>query len=95
MLGYKDQDGQPVSVELKNPESYNGKANQYVFRFDGLTAAELRTTVTARVFNGNVQVSNFLIYSPDAYGNNKTGTLGTLCKALFAYSDSAKAYFLN
>ena len=30
---------------------------------------------------------------PDTYGNNKTGTLLDLCKALFAYSDSAKAFF--
>ena len=27
--------------------------------------------------------------------NNKPGTLGDLCRALFAYSDSAKNYFTN
>ena len=95
ILSYRDQDGQDMVVTLKNPEPYGDKANQYVFRYDGLVAAELRTSITARVFDGSTQVSNFLIYSPDAYGNNKTGNLATLCKALFAYSDSAKAYFLN
>ena len=35
------------------------------------------------------------IYSPDTYGNGKTGTLGDLCRALFAYSDSAKAWFMR
>ncbi len=94
-LSYRDQDNQGIAVELKNPEPYGDKANQYVFRFDGLVAAELRTSITARVYEGNTQVSNFLIYSPDAYGNNKTGNLATLCKALFAYSDAAKAYFVN
>ena len=34
-----------------------------------------------------------LQYSAHAYGNNKASTLLDLCKALFAYSDSARAYF--
>jgi hypothetical protein len=46
-----------------------------------------------QIFDGEIPVSATLQYSPDTYGNNKTGTLLDLCKALFAYSDSAKAYF--
>ncbi|MBR4308836.1 MAG: family 10 glycosylhydrolase [Oscillospiraceae bacterium] len=77
-LSYKDQYGQTVTVSLTDPQPYGTKGNQYVFRFDSLKAAELRTSITARVYEGDTQVSNFLIYSPDAYGNNKTGNLGTL-----------------
>lgn len=42
---------------------------------------------------GETPLSCTLQYSDDTYGNNKTGSLLTLCKALFAYSDSAKSYF--
>ena len=92
---YVNRLGETVSVTLSNPEIYDGRENQYVFRFDGLAAAELRTVVKAQVFCGNEAVSNMLIYSPETYGANRTGTLLTLCKTLFAYSDSAKAYFAN
>jgi hypothetical protein len=49
--------------------------------------------VSVQIYNGDTPLSATLQYSPDTYGNNKTGTLLELCKALFAYSDSAKAYF--
>ena len=51
--------------------------------------------ISAQVYIGDQPASVTLRYSPDTYGNNKTGALGELCKALFAYSDSAKAYFLG
>ena len=47
------------------------------------------------VFAGEEEVSPTLSYSADTYGNNKTGNILTLCKALFAYSDSAKTYFVK
>ena len=65
----------------------------YVFTLDTLLAAELRAIVSAQIFAGETPVSCTLQYSADTYGNNKTGPLLHLCKALFAYSDSAKAYF--
>ena len=72
---------------------YNEALGYYVFTVDTLLAAELRTVVSAQIFHGDTPVSCTLQYSADTYGNNKTGTLLDLCKALFAYSDSAKAYF--
>ena len=48
--------------------------------------------MSAAVYHGNTRVSATLQYSGAAYGNGKTGQLLTVCKALFAYSDSAKAY---
>ena len=76
-------------------ELYNAKLGFYAFTFDGLLAAELRTVVTVQVYRGETPVSATLQYSADTYGNNKTGALGDLCKALFAYSDSALAYFVG
>ncbi len=94
-LTYRDREGKDVTVTLEDPEVYANRANQYVFRFDGLSAAELRTTIKARIYSGSEPVSNILIYSPDTYGNGRTGQLLTLCKTLFAYSDAAKAYFAS
>ena len=85
--------GETKTVILGNAELYNAERNYYAFSFDGLLAAELRTVVSAQVYVGNTPVSCTLQYSADTYGNNKTGALGDLCKALFAYSDSAKTYF--
>ena len=53
------------------------------------------SVVSAQVYEGDTPVSCTLQYSADTYGNNKTGALLQLCKALMAYSDSAKAYFLD
>ena len=79
-------------MRITGPEAY-GVAGRYAFSFDGLLAAELRSVVSVRILEGNAPLSCTLRYSADTYGNNKTGALGYLCKALFAYSDSAKAYF--
>lgn len=91
-ISYTDRLGQARKVRVSNPETYGGPG-RYAFSFDGLLAAELRTVVSVQIFKGSTALSCTLQYSADTYGNNKTGTLATLCKALFAYSDSAKAYF--
>ena len=80
-------------VILRNPQMYGGKETYYAFRMDQLLAAELRTVLTAQVYVGDTPVSNSSVFSADTYGNGKTGLLGELCKALFAYSDSAKVFF--
>ena len=92
-LTYMGIDGETKSLSLTETELYNADRGLYAFSFDGLLAAELRAVVSAQVYEGNTPVSCTLQYSADTYGNNKTGTLSDLCKALFAYSDSAKVYF--
>ena len=92
-VSYTNLSGETVSAVITGAELYKPDSTLYAFSFDGLLAAELRTVLSAQVYAGNTPVSVTLQYSPDTYGNNKTGNLGTLCKALFAYSDSAKAYF--
>ena len=94
-VSYLNHKGEACTVTLTELTPYGSSGQAYAFCLDSLLAAELRTTLTAQVYAGSTPVSNTLTYSPDTYGNNKTGTLGTLCKALFAYSDAAKAYFAN
>lgn len=94
-LSYTDIEGNPKETLLTELEAYDAARNWYSFSFDGLLAAELRSVISVQVYAGDTPVSVTLQYSPDTYGNGQSGALGALCKALFAYSDSAKAYFLN
>ncbi len=92
---YTDIEGKTVTVTVEEVEAYNAANGQYAFSFDGLLAAELRSVVSVQVCEKDTPMSCTLQYSADTYGNNKTGTLLDLCKALFAYSDSARTYFAN
>ncbi len=80
---------------MEYPYDYSGNGLLYAFTLDSLPAAELREIVSVQIFNGKEAVSSTMQYSADTYGNNKSGDLPELCKALFAYSDSAKAFFLG
>jgi hypothetical protein len=90
---YEDIYGNTKHLELRDPELYGESGNAHVFTLDTLLASELRAVVSAQIYSGETPVSPMLQYSPDTYGNHKTGDLGILCKALMAYSDAAKAYF--
>ena len=92
-VSYTDIHGTAKTVTLEDPALYNPDRKIYAFTLDALLAAELRTVVSVQIFADNTPVSCTLQYSADTYGNNKEGTLLDLCKALFAYSDSARAYF--
>ncbi len=93
-INYYDINGERKTVVLTDPVIYNAAKNQYAFDFDGLLAAELRQTVVCAVYNGNTRLSSILQYSVSTYGSGKTGALNNLCRALLAYSDAAKSYFL-
>ena len=92
-ISYEDAYGNEKTVRLTTPEPYGQGTGAYVFTVDSLLAAELRTVVSVQIYAGETPVSCTLQYSADTYGNNKTGALLDLCKALFAYSDSARAFF--
>jgi hypothetical protein len=85
--------GNVKDMTIENPELYNADYGYYAFTLDALLAAELRSVLSGQIYNGETPVSCTLQYSADTYGNNKKGNLLELCKALFAYSDSARAYF--
>ena len=92
---YVNLNGEETSLTVTGVQKYGTAANRYSIDFNGLLAAELRTIVSAALYAGNTRISTTMEYSVDTYGANKTGALGTLCKALMAYSDSAKAFFAN
>ena len=82
------------TVILTGAEAYNASRGYYSFTFYGLLASELRTIVDVAVYEGHIRLSETLRYSAESYAAaNTTGVLAPLCKALFAYSDSAKAFF--
>ncbi len=92
-VSYEGVDGTAKTLTLQNGELYHSKYNFYAFTLDTLLAAELRSVLSVQIFEGETPVSSTLQYAAETYGENKTGALGELCKALFAYSDSALIYF--
>ncbi len=94
-VSYNDLYGQAMELTLTEPQAYGTGGVLYAFTLDALLASELREVVSVQIFHGEAPVSATLQYSADTYGNNKKDELLELCKALFAYSDSAKAYFAN
>jgi hypothetical protein len=93
-ISYQGSNGEAKTVTLANPAVYSAANSYYSFTFYGLLASELRTVVDVAIFEGETQLSETLRYSAESYASKTTaGALADLCKALFAYSDSAKAYF--
>ena len=94
-VSYEGVDGEIKTLTLEEAELYYSELGYYSFTLDTLLASELRTVVSVQIYAGETPVSCTLQYSADTYGNNKTGDMLELCKALFAYSDSAKSFFTN
>jgi hypothetical protein len=93
-VSYKGGNGETKTVTLTDIKAFNAYLGQYSFTFYGLLASELRTVVEVAVYEGETQLSETLRYSAESYAAvNTTGSLAPLCKALFAYSDSAKTFF--
>lgn len=93
VMTFKNYKGETVTQTIETAEVYNADKGFYSFTFDGLLAAELRSVVSAVIYNGETRISSSYIYSIDTYGNGKTGNMLALCKSLIAYSDTALAYF--
>ncbi len=94
-VSYEDIHGAHKTLTVSNAELYPAGNNFYAFTLDSLLAAELRSVLSVQIYEGETPLSCTLQYAADTYGNNKSGKLLDLCKALFAYSDSAKDYFAN
>ena len=90
---YTDTYGETITATVSDPTLYDPGASRYAFDFNGLLAAELRSTVSVAIYEGDTRVSPTMEYSASSYGNGKPADLQTVCKALMAYSDAAKAYF--
>ena len=92
-VSYKTPSGEEKVANITNGQTYGTSAGLYSFDFDGLLAAELRTVLYATVYHGETPVSDTLCYSVDSYNKSKPESLNILCRAMLAYSDSAKAFF--
>ncbi len=92
-VSYKDINGNVKNITVETAELYSASLGYYVFTVDTLLAAELRAPLSVQILAGDTPVSCTMQFSADSYGNGQKGDLLTLCKALIAYSDSAKAYF--
>ncbi len=93
-VSYTGNNGETKTVTLTGAEVYSSAKSQYSFTFYGLLASELRTVVDVAIYEGEMQLSETLRYSAETYASKTDGTaLEALSRALFAYSDSAKAYF--
>ncbi len=91
---YQNYKGEEITATVTGgAQKYSTVEGRYSMDFDGLLAAELRTVLRATIYYGDMRLSDTSEYSVDTYGANKTGGLGTLCRALMAYSDKAKEYF--
>ena len=93
---YTDIYGDTCWRIMKNPEVFNAEKNWYAFDVSYFGLTEMRTVMTARVYEDGAQpVSCSKEYSIDTYCNGKDGLLGELCAAMIAMSDSATDYFIN
>ena len=91
---YVNSEGKTTTVTLTGAEVYSPDKGYYSFTFYGLLASELRTAIDVAVYEGNTRLSETMRYSAETYASNTIGKpLEPLTRALFAYSDSAKAYF--
>ena len=92
-LTYVDSNGLTVT-EDRPLELYNPDAQTYAVSYDGLRATEMRSIVSAAIYNGETRVSKTVEYSIESYGARSTdATMRELCLAMLAYGDAANAFF--
>ncbi len=94
-LTYTDNNG-AVITEERPLELYNPDAKTYAVSYDGLRATEMRSVVSAAIYNGETRVSKTVEYSIESYGaRSSDAAMQELCLAMLAYGDSANIYFAN
>ncbi len=83
-----------VITEERPLELYNPDFQTYAVSYDGLRATEMRTIVSAAIYNGETRVSKTVEYSIESYGARSTDpAMQDLCRAMLAYGDAANAFF--
>ena len=101
-----EYDGNAADLELRIYDGANliGTApvnevgGEYVASFSGLNALQMRTVLTAEVYNGNTCVSNTLDYSIESYAASKAAgndALASLVNAMMNFGISAEIYFAD
>ncbi len=94
-LSYTDCDGEEVDFVIHGAEEYQGYANAFVFDVETMPASEMRSVVSAVVYDGDTRLSATRQYSVDTYGIGKSGALLTMAQAIIAYGDQAAKFFAN
>jgi len=90
-------DGKTTSIPASAFELIAGYTNRYYVSFAGMTARQMRQTITATVCRNGEAISKTATYSAESYVTSvTTGTpLYTLVEAMIRYGDSAAAYFAS
>ncbi len=92
-LTYTDSNGAVVTEE-RPLELYNAETKLYAVSYDGLRATEMRSVVSAAIYNGETRVSKTVEYSIESYGaRSSDAAMQNLCLAMLAYGDSANEFF--
>ncbi len=92
-LSFTDSKGRLVTEE-RPLVLYNSEAQTYAVSYDGLRATEMRTIVSAAIYNGETRVSKTVEYSIESYGARAAEfEIQELCLAMLAYGDAANAFF--
>ena len=90
-LTYTDRNGETVTAE-RPLELYNEEKQFYAVSFDGLRATEMRTIVSAAIYEGETRVSKTVEYSVESYAARNPSDL---TRAMLAYGDSANKFLAN
>ena len=107
MIDAQEFDGNVADLELRIYDGKNllGKISgadfaaadgKYIASFSGLNALQMRTVVTAEVYDGDTCVSNTLDYSIESYAAGKAAgndALAALVNAMMNFGISAETYF--
>ncbi len=94
-LTFSDSNG-AIITEERPLELYSEENKTYAVSYDGLRATEMRSVVSASIYNGETRVSKTVEYSIESYGaRSSDAAMQELCLAMLAYGDSANIYFAN
>ncbi len=95
-VNYTDIHGGEYWRVIPRLEVFDEEKNWYAFDVSYFGLAEMRTVLTAQVYeSGALPVTCSKEYSIDTYCNGKSGLLGDLCASMIAMSDSVADFFIN
>jgi hypothetical protein len=94
-VSYVNAKGETVRSELTDLVLLDEAKGLYSVECDILSAKQMRTVLTAAIYEGETQISRSVDYSIETYAAKAQGELVPLCNAMIAYGDAANAFFAN
>ena len=101
VLTYTTIDGTEKSEEIKAEDfAYEKKYEAYTAKLISIAAKDVRSTVTAKIYDGDTLISNTLDYSLETYAFNRLNkstdeVFKSFLRAFMKYGFSAETYFRN